>query len=57
MLSFSDPTVYQTSKCFFTHGTIAHLDPKQLPSKGKPWTTISSLDFVHKVGSVFQQIA
>lgn len=28
---------------------MGHVDPKQPPSKGKPWTAISELDFVHKV--------
>lgn len=49
MQAFSDPSVYQTSKCYVTHGTIGHLDPKQLPIKGKPWATIAGLDFIRKV--------
>lgn len=48
MLAFSEPSVYQTSKCYVTHGTMGHLDPKQLPIKGKPWSTIGGLDFIHK---------
>lgn len=34
---------------------MGHLDPKQLPSKGKPWTTISSFDFIHKVDLILPQ--
>jgi ribonucleases P/MRP protein subunit RPP40 len=50
MLSFPTPAVYQSSKCFFTYGTMGHLDPKQPPSKGKPWVTLMGLDFIQKVG-------
>jgi ribonucleases P/MRP protein subunit RPP40 len=28
---------------------MGHLDPKQPPSKGKPWATFASQDFVHSV--------
>ncbi|ROV89802.1 hypothetical protein VSDG_08586 [Cytospora chrysosperma] len=50
MLSFTEPTVYEKSKCFFTYGRLAHLDPEQLPTawknKGKPWSSILAHDFV-----------
>lgn len=53
MLSFTEPTVYEKSKCFFTHGRLAHLDPEQIPTawknKGKPWSSILSHDFVRRV--------
>ena len=49
MFTFSDPSVYQTAKCFATYGTMSHPDAKQLPSKGKPWSTLLGLDFVHRV--------
>lgn len=49
MMSFPTPSVYQSSKCFFTHGTLTHPEPKQLPSKGKPWATLLAQDFIHKV--------
>jgi ribonuclease P/MRP protein subunit RPP40 len=49
MLSFSDPAVYQSSKCYLTHGTMAYIDARQPPTKGKPWGTISSLGSIHKV--------
>lgn len=52
MQAFSEPSVYQTSKCYVTHGTIGHLDAKQLPTKGKPWTALAGLDFIHKVRTV-----
>jgi ribonuclease P/MRP protein subunit RPP40 len=35
---------------------MGHVDPKQPPSKGKPWTAISELDFVHKVSPVVGQM-
>ncbi|KAF9767692.1 hypothetical protein IL306_015116 [Fusarium sp. DS 682] len=28
---------------------MGHLDTKQAPRKGKPWTAVMSLDFIHKV--------
>ncbi|CZS78425.1 unnamed protein product [Fusarium graminearum] len=43
------PSVYQSPKCFVTHGTMGHVDTKQAPRKGKPWAAITSLDFFHKV--------
>ncbi|OTA02168.1 hypothetical protein A9Z42_0025080 [Trichoderma parareesei] len=49
------PSIYQSPKCFVTYGTMGHVDPKQPPSKGKPWTAISELDFVHKVDLVIPQ--
>ncbi|KAI0485314.1 ribonuclease P 40kDa subunit [Xylariaceae sp. FL0804] len=49
MFSFPTPSVYQTSKCFFTYGTMGHPDLKQLPVKGKPWSSLLALDFIHKV--------
>lgn len=49
MFTFPDPSVYQTAKCFATYGTMSHPDAKQLPSKGKPWSTLLGLDFVHRV--------
>jgi ribonuclease P/MRP protein subunit RPP40 len=51
MLSFNPPAVYQASKCYATYGAMGHLDPKQVPSKSKPWATLTSQDFVHRVVS------
>ncbi|KAK1755894.1 ribonuclease P protein subunit p40 [Echria macrotheca] len=48
MLSLKPPTVYQTSKCYVTFGVMGHLDPKQPPSKGKPWTSFAGQGFVHR---------
>jgi ribonuclease P/MRP protein subunit RPP40 len=53
MLSFNPPPIYQASKCYVTHGVMGHLDPAQPPSKGKPWATLTSQDFVHKVRALF----
>lgn len=56
MFSFSTPSsVYQSSKCFVTYGTMSHPDPKQLPAKGKPWSTLLGQDFVHKVDLIIPQ--
>ncbi|KAK0620008.1 ribonuclease P 40kDa subunit-domain-containing protein [Immersiella caudata] len=49
MLSFQAPSVYQASKCYFTYGKMGHTDPRQPPSKSKPWTTVIGQDFVHRV--------
>ncbi|KAL6863636.1 ribonuclease P 40kDa subunit domain-containing protein [Trichoderma novae-zelandiae] len=49
------PSIYQSPKCFVTYGTMGHVDPKQIPRKGKPWTAISELDFVHKVDLIVPQ--
>ncbi|KAI0126213.1 ribonuclease P 40kDa subunit [Xylariales sp. AK1849] len=57
MLSFPSPSLYQSSKCFITYGTMSHPDPKQLPSKGKPWNTLLSQDFIHKVDLILPQEA
>jgi len=51
MLPFPSSTVYQTSKCYFTYGTMGHVDRNQLPSSKKPWSTIQSLDFIHRVNA------
>ncbi|ROW07030.1 hypothetical protein VPNG_06620 [Cytospora leucostoma] len=59
MLSFTEPTVYERSKCYFTYGRLPHLDPKQLPTawktKGKPWLSILAHDFVSRVDLVMPQ--
>ncbi|KAK6227597.1 ribonuclease P 40kDa subunit [Colletotrichum tabaci] len=55
MLSFPTPSVYQASKCFVTYGTMAHVEPKQLPTKGKPWAPILGQRFNHKVELVLPQ--
>jgi len=52
MLSFQNPSLYQSSKCFVTYGIMGHVDPKQPPSKGKPWATLASQDFVHRVRQI-----
>ncbi|KAF7545426.1 hypothetical protein G7Z17_g9178 [Cylindrodendrum hubeiense] len=49
MIPTAAPSVYQAPKCFFTYGTMGHVDTKQAPHKGKLWTAITSQDFIHKV--------
>lgn len=55
MLGFSEPTVYEASKCFFSYGRLSHLDPQQLPTaweaKGKPWSSAVLDGFVSRVGA------
>ncbi|KAF4902226.1 hypotheticall protein [Colletotrichum viniferum] len=55
MLSFPAPSVYQSPKCFVGYGTMAHVEPKQLPTKGKPWAPILSQGFNHKVDLILPQ--
>jgi ribonucleases P/MRP protein subunit RPP40 len=49
MLPFSKPTIYQSQKCYATYGKMCHIDPRQPPSKGKPWTALAGLDFIYQV--------
>ncbi|KAM0555718.1 hypothetical protein ACHAPJ_006109 [Fusarium lateritium] len=49
MFPAAAPSIYQSPKCFVTYGAMGHVDTKQAPHKGKPWTAIMSLDFIHKV--------
>ncbi|GKT83966.1 ribonuclease P 40kda subunit [Colletotrichum tofieldiae] len=55
MLSLPTPSVYQAPKCFVTYGTMAHVEPKQLPTKGKPWAPILGQGFNHKVELILPQ--
>ncbi|KAI8243611.1 Ribonuclease P protein subunit p40 [Colletotrichum sp. SAR 10_96] len=55
MLSFPAPSVYQSPKCFVSYGTMAHVEPKQLPTKGKPWAPILGQGFNHKVDLILPQ--
>ncbi|ORY62374.1 ribonuclease P 40kDa subunit [Pseudomassariella vexata] len=57
MLSFPTPNVYQSAKCFLTYGTMSHPDPTQLPTKGKPWSTLLSQGFIHRVDLVIPREA
>ncbi|KAK5996616.1 hypothetical protein PT974_01953 [Cladobotryum mycophilum] len=34
---------------------MGHVDPSQTPSKGKPWTAIAKLDFIHKIDLIIPQ--
>ncbi|KAL7628465.1 hypothetical protein AAE478_002668 [Parahypoxylon ruwenzoriense] len=34
---------------------MGHPDPKQIPSKGKPWSALSALDFVHRVDLILPE--
>ncbi|KAI1201691.1 ribonuclease P 40kDa subunit [Nemania serpens] len=55
MFSFQKPSIYQTPKCFVTYGTMSYPDPEQLPTKAKPWSTLLSQDYVHKVDLVLPE--
>lgn len=48
MLSNPSP-IYQSSKCFVTYGSMSHTDAKQVSRKGKPWSNLDALAFLHKV--------
>ncbi|KAI0421113.1 ribonuclease P 40kDa subunit-domain-containing protein [Xylaria grammica] len=49
MFSFPKPSVYQAPNCFVTYGTMSYPNAGQLPAKVKPWNTLLSQDYVHKV--------
>ncbi|KAI5462921.1 ribonuclease P 40kDa subunit [Mariannaea sp. PMI_226] len=49
MFPTASPSIYQAPKCFVTYGTMGHVETNQKPHKGKPWTAIRALDFIHKV--------
>jgi len=49
MPSIDAPSCYETSKCFFTYGQMRHLNPRQVPVKGNPWSSFGAQDFIHKV--------
>lgn len=55
MLTLSEATIYEQSKCYFTYCRLGHLDPDQLPttwtSKGKPWTAVLAQEYVRRVCS------
>jgi ribonucleases P/MRP protein subunit RPP40 len=49
MFEFAGGRKATESKCYVTHGTMGHLDPKQPPVKRKPYAAILAVPFVHKV--------
>ncbi|KAJ4257682.1 hypothetical protein NW757_003306 [Fusarium falciforme] len=49
MFPAAAPSIYQSPKCFVTYGIMGHVDQNQAPKKGKPWSAIMSLDFIHKI--------
>ncbi|KAI1133156.1 ribonuclease P 40kDa subunit [Nemania abortiva] len=55
MFSFPKPSVYQSPKCFVTYGTMSYPDPSQLPAKAKPWSTLLSQDYVHKIDLILPE--
>ncbi|KAF6804007.1 ribonuclease p protein subunit [Colletotrichum sojae] len=55
MLSFTSPSVYQSPKCFVSYGTMAHVEPRQLPTKGKPWAPVLGQGYNHKVDLILPQ--
>ncbi|KAI0396390.1 ribonuclease P 40kDa subunit [Xylariaceae sp. FL0594] len=55
MLSFPNPSVYQTSKCFVTYGSMSHPNTSQLPTQAKPWSALLSQDYIHKVDLILPQ--
>ncbi|KAL2756468.1 hypothetical protein ACRALDRAFT_1081689 [Sodiomyces alcalophilus JCM 7366] len=55
MFSLPQPSVYQTSKCFITYGSMAHVEQGKLPTKGKPWHPILQQGFNHKIDLVLPE--
>jgi ribonuclease P/MRP protein subunit RPP40 len=39
----------EQSTCYVTHGTMGHVDPKQPPTKRKPFAPLLTIPFAHKV--------
>ncbi|KAH8598793.1 ribonuclease P 40kDa subunit-domain-containing protein [Bisporella sp. PMI_857] len=48
MLGFPLDTKHE-SKCIVTHGTMGHIDPKQPPTKRKPFASLLNQHFIQKV--------
>ncbi|KAI1308136.1 ribonuclease P 40kDa subunit-domain-containing protein [Xylaria venustula] len=55
MFSFPKPSVYQTPNCFVTYGVMSYPDSNHLPTKVKPWSTLLSQDYVHKVDLILPE--
>ncbi|ODA76654.1 hypothetical protein RJ55_07925 [Drechmeria coniospora] len=55
MFSTPSPTVYQSSSCFVTYGSMGHVDPTQPPSRNKPWTSLAAHEFIHEVDLIIPQ--
>ncbi|KAI0541293.1 ribonuclease P 40kDa subunit-domain-containing protein [Xylaria digitata] len=55
MFSFPKPSAYHAPKCLVTYGTMSYPDTSQLPAKVKPWNTLLSQDYVHKVDLVLPE--
>jgi ribonuclease P/MRP protein subunit RPP40 len=51
MFKFASGCEKAVSKCYVTHGTMGHLDPKQPPVKRKPFSSILTHPYVHRVVS------
>ncbi|KFA63918.1 hypothetical protein S40285_03779 [Stachybotrys chlorohalonatus IBT 40285] len=49
------PSLYQSQKCFVTYGQMGHVDAQQLPTRGKPWTSIAAQGFIHKIDLIVPQ--
>jgi len=56
MLGFPSDTLHE-AKCIVTHGTMGHLDPKQPPTKRKPFASILNHHFIQKVCYTSSQVA
>ena len=55
MLSFAESSVYQSAKCYVSYGTMAHVEPRQMPTKGKPWNSILSQAVNHRVDLILPE--
>ncbi|EQK97511.1 ribonuclease P 40kDa subunit [Ophiocordyceps sinensis CO18] len=51
MFPQASPSIYQSSTCFVTYGTMGDVDRQQ----GKPWTAIAAQDFIHKIDLIAPQ--
>ncbi|KAI0803927.1 ribonuclease P 40kDa subunit-domain-containing protein [Xylaria sp. FL0064] len=55
MFSFPKPSVYQTPNCFVTYGKMSYPDTSNLPVRVKPWSTLLSQDYIHRVDLVLPE--
>ncbi|KAJ8061150.1 hypothetical protein OCU04_010225 [Sclerotinia nivalis] len=54
MLNFPKDTKHEP-KCYVTHGTMGHVDPKQAPARRKPFVNILGHKYINKVEMILPQ--
>ena len=49
-------SIYQSPKCFVTHGSMGHIERGLTPCESKPWANLEQLGFIHKVTQAMEVI-